>query len=76
MSNGPISHWWASWAPKQVSTADAHRVCARAETRAYCGRELKKGKVAEGWDAVSCTDCRAAYRADGGRIELIPGVVS
>lgn len=73
MSAGPIKAARDAWAPHQVSTPDAHRVCAKSGDRAYCGR-ARKVTLAQSWDKVTCTDCRAAYRADGGRIELFPGV--
>lgn len=70
MSNGPIQRERERWKRPPVSTPDAHRVCARSETRSYCGRS--GAKLADDWADVTCTDCRAAYRADGGRIELLP----
>lgn len=74
MSEGPIKAARDAWKPKRVSTADAHRVCARSGERAYCGRG--KSNLADAWELVTCTDCRAAYRADGGRVELLPAGVS
>lgn len=70
MSEGPIKRERDAHRPVKVSTPDAHRVCAKSEARGYCGRASKK--LVERWAQVTCTDCRAAYRADGGRIDLIP----
>lgn len=78
MSDGPIKRERASHLPVKVSTPDAYRVCARGGRdpepgRAYCGRRHKKPDLfAAAWRRVTCTDCRAAYRSDGGRIELMP----
>lgn len=74
MSEGPIKHERDAWKPPKVSTPDNSRVCARSGTRAYCGRS--KSRTVDGWRRVTCTDCRTAYRADGGRIPLIPEVRS
>lgn len=71
MSDGPIKRERDAHRPVKVSTPDARRVCAKTEARGYCGRS-KNVKLADRWADVTCTDCRAAYRADGGRIELIP----
>lgn len=61
----------ASHKPVIVSTPDAHRVCADRSGRGYCGRHTAK-RVAS-WDLVTCSDCRAAYRADGGRVDMVRG---
>lgn len=63
MSEGPIKHWRDAHKPGAVSTPDAHRVCApNTDTgRAYCGRKNNRTDV---WDRVTCTDCKAARRAD------------
>lgn len=47
-----------------VSTSDRDRVCMAVDGRAYCGRKLREGRVAEDWDDVVCADCEAAFRAD------------
>lgn len=73
MSEGPIKWEREAHKPKIISTPDAKRVCADSSGRGYCGRATPPAKRANRWDAVTCTDCRAAYRADGGRIELLPG---
>jgi hypothetical protein len=51
---------------ERVSIAEKDRVCARQEGRGYCGR--RKAPKADSWSKVTCPDCRAAYRADGGRL--------
>lgn len=63
MSEGPIKQTRAAWAPRTVSTPDAHRVCApnTGTGKAYCGR---KNKDTDEWDQVTCADCKAARRAD------------
>jgi len=63
MSAGPISQWRDAHRPHQVSTPDAHRICApNIDTgRAYCGR--KNTRTAE-WQDVTCADCHSAARAD------------
>lgn len=66
MSEGPIKQWRDAHRPTVVSVADKHRVCARSEDRGYCGR--KSAPLADQWSKVTCPDCRAAYRADGGRL--------
>lgn len=66
MSEGPISQWWKSHTPERVSIAEKDRVCARSQGRGYCGR--RKAPKADAWSKVTCPDCRAAYRADGGRL--------
>lgn len=49
----------------------AGRVCAESAGRSYCGR--RKETRAQRWDRVTCVDCRAMYRADGGRPPEIVG---
>lgn len=67
MSEGPIKRERAAWAPRDVSTPDASRVCkATRESRGYCGRTKTKARV-EDWAEVTCADCFAAARADGVR---------
>lgn len=63
MSDGPIAAWWRSHKPDQVSTPDAHRICApNIDTgRAYCGRSNRR---TDEWAAVTCRDCWAARHAD------------
>jgi hypothetical protein len=63
VSAGPIKQWRDAHKPHQVSTPDAHRVCApNLDTgRAMCGRRNQRTDV---WDRVTCSDCKAAARAD------------
>lgn len=65
MSEGPIKTARDAWAPRTVSTPDAHRVCAPDvdKGRAYCGRKNTRTEV---WERVTCEDCKAARRADEG----------
>lgn len=69
MSEGPIKQWWDSHKPPRVSTPDAHRVCFKKllAQKAYCGRVPKVAD--DDWAEVTCADCQAAYRADGGGFE-------
>lgn len=66
MSNGPISRERETHKPPKVTIADKDRVCARSEGRGYCGR--RSAPLATAWAKVTCPDCKAAYRADGGRV--------
>jgi hypothetical protein len=66
MSEGPISQWWKSHAPERVTIADSKRVCMGQHGRGYCGR--RSAPLTQAWSKVTCPDCRAAYRADGGRL--------
>lgn len=61
-SKSPIRQ---SHAPEKVTIAEKERVCARSEKRGYCGR--KSAPLTDSWSKVTCPDCRAAYRADGGK---------
>ena len=75
MSEGPIKRERNAHKPVIVSTPSNKRVCARGGIdpepgRGYCGRHGVK--LADSWSKVTCTDCRAAHRADGGKIELLP----
>lgn len=66
MSEGPIKQWRDAHKPARVSIPDNRRKCARSEDRGYCGR--KSAPLVGEWSKVTCPDCRAAYRADGGRL--------
>lgn len=64
MSAGPIAQERAGHKVGQISTPDAHRVCAKGDPgRGYCGRKADS-KTTEHWALVVCADCWAARRAD------------
>lgn len=56
--------------PWRVSTPDNKRMCMRVtdETgeRGYCGR--RSAPLVDTWKKVTCADCKAAFRADGGNV--------
>ncbi len=66
MSEGPIKREREAFSKREnVSTSDAHRVCARGSgVIGYCGRTSAKIRSTN-WDDVTCADCRASARADG-----------
>jgi hypothetical protein len=66
VSAGPIRRERDAWKPPIVSIADNARVCARSEARGYCGR--RSAVLSSVWAKVTCPDCKAAFRADGGKV--------
>lgn len=66
MSEGPIKRERAAWEPKRVTTKPRESVhhLGNQRLRTLCGRRTDTcslGSVV----AVTCSDCRAALRADG-----------
>jgi hypothetical protein len=58
-------------APQPSKIADGDRRCMVVlgkSGRGYCGRARKPENLVTIWRRVSCPDCRAAYRADGGKL--------
>jgi hypothetical protein len=66
VSEGPIKRERAAWAPPAVTTTSAERICMVAvlSRRTTCGRKPEKTHQATNWDYVTCSDCKAAARAD------------
>lgn len=65
MSDGPIKQWRDGFKVARVSTAQSASIHGLSITLKgpYCGR---KGEFTPAWSDVSCADCHAARRADGG----------
>jgi hypothetical protein len=74
VSAGPIKQAREGSTVKPVSVPDNARVCMATRRdggpATYCGRGIRH--TASLWRKVTCTDCRAAARADGVKIELKP----
>lgn len=68
MSEGPIKSWRDSWKPPEVSTKNNVRVCLVmvVERKTACGRKPVRGHQTANRDDVTCSECTAAMRADGG----------
>lgn len=68
MSEGPIKHERRGHVAPTATTAAKDRICADGTGlhatvgRAYCGRSSTKRTPS--WDDVTCSECRAARRAD------------
>jgi hypothetical protein len=68
MSEGPISQWWKSHAPQEVTTPRSASKCfiQPPKLSPYCGRR-KVTTVTFVAAEATCSECLAAMAADGVR---------